>query len=417
VDGKYYRAIAFTGLATSGVTAWGWKMEPQSAITYTVRNSTSHVSNGTVNAHLDFNYTNYYGTTDEWLSSEPSVISNQGRYNPADTVTALSLTHRVSAGNYYYEELFNIRAQAATDVTGDYAKGLKAYYLFDESPILNLFNAEDKAMLSRQSSGVVPSLATDIARDGKVLKMTGGTEAAKTCGFARFDNPLFGQTDIEGMSISFWVKRNDADRWGTIFSFINGNPSYTTTQNNLSFTGNTYLGFTNGVDTFAINYPTSERNTLEVGEWKFVTITIDKTDGVKIYINKTKRVTSFASTAGTRAANFDYQKVLDFLTSVQYLCLGKGNGFGTADVFLDELFVHNRALTADDVEALYAAETRVTDIPSVVNPTAIDLIMADDNDSLHGSNAAWFTLQGHRLATKPTQPGIYIRNGKKYWVK
>ena len=417
VDGKNYRAIAFTGLATSGVTAWGWKMEPQSAITYTVRNSTSHVSNGTVNAHLDFNYTNYYGTTDEWLSSEPSVISNQGRYNPADTVTALSLTHRVSAGNYYYEELFNIRAQAATDVTGDYAKGLKAYYLFDESPILNLFNAEDKAMLSRQSSGVVPSLATDIARDGKVLKMTGGTEAAKTCGFARFDNPLFGQTDIEGMSISFWVKRNDADRWGTIFSFINGNPSYTTTQNNLSFTGNTYLGFTNGVDTFAINYPTSERNTLEVGEWKFVTITIDKTDGVKIYINKTKRVTSFASTAGTRAANFDYQKVLDFLTSVQYLCLGKGNGFGTADVFLDELFVHNRALTADDVEALYAAETRVTDIPSVVNPTAIDLIMTDDNDSVHGSNAAWFTLQGHRLATKPTQPGIYIRNGKKYWVK
>ena len=415
VDGRNYRAIAFTGLATTGVTAWGWKMEPQSAITYTVKNATAHVKSGAANTHLDFNYTNYYGTTDSWISSEPTVISNEGKYNPADTVTTLTLTHHIASCNYYYDETYNIRAQAATQVEGDYATGLLAYYEFDETPVCNYLNAEDRAMLARQSSGVSPVLNKDIARFGQVLKVTGGTEAAKSGGLARMNNPLFGLTDLEGMSISFWVKRNDADRWGTIFSFVNSNPAYTTTQNNLSFTGNTYLGFTNGVDTFAINYPTTERNTLEVGEWKFVTITIDKAEGVKIYINKTKRVVSFASTEGTRAANFDYQKVLDFLTASQYLSIGKGNGYGTADMSVDELFVHQRALTAEDVEALYAAETRVTDIKAAIDVTGVEDIAVDTVNPK--TDDAWYTLQGLKLADKPTGKGVYIWRGRKYSLK
>ena len=146
VDGRNYRAIAFTGLATTGVTAWGWKMEPQSAITYTVKNATAHVKSGAANTHLDFNYTNYFGTTDSWVSSEPTVISNEGKYNPADTVTTLTLTHHIASCNYYYDETYNIRAQAATQVEGDYATGLLAYYEFDETPICNYLNAEDRAM-------------------------------------------------------------------------------------------------------------------------------------------------------------------------------------------------------------------------------------------------------------------------------
>jgi hypothetical protein len=42
-----------------------------------------------------------------------------------------------------------------------------------------------------------------------------------------------------------------------------------------------------------------------------------------------------------------------------------------------------------------------------------------DNPSNQGrmSDDAWYTLDGRKLDGKPTHPGIYIQNGKKYMIK
>ena len=414
VDGFQYKAIAFTGLSSAGTTVWGWKMEPASAIAYTMKHSTTSMKSGNVTMNQDFNFDTYYGTISQWISSNEDVLTNEGKYNPADEDTDVTLTHRLINGNRYYDVVYDMVVKAATVPEGDYKSGLAAYYNFDEKPITNMLDAEQKATLAKQSSGTMPELTYDIARFGQTMNVVGGDDVAKTCGIVRMDNPLYGQTDMKGMSISFWVKRLDNDLWGTLFSFVNTNPSFTTKQNNLSFTGNTYLGFTNGTDTFAVNYPNVERNVLEVDKWKFVTITIDPEEGVKIYVSKIRRSSVFASTEGTLAKNFDFQKVLDLLASCQYLCLGKGNGHGGASAMFDDLFVHNRALTSDDVGALYAAVSRVTDFETELSTDIYSVL--DDTDQRVGDDA-WYTIQGQRFTTPPATKGIYIHGGKKVLVK
>lgn len=47
----------------------------------------------------------------------------------------------------------------------------------------------------------------------------------------------------------------------------------------------------------------------------------------------------------------------------------------------------------------------------LIYPTAVNELNADQMD-----NGAWYTIDGRRVAA-PNQPGIYIRNGKKYYVK
>ena len=364
--------------------------------------------------HQDFNYDTYYGTVSQWFSSNEDVLTNEGKYNPAEENTEVTLIHRLTNGNRYYDVTYNMKVLAATEPEGDYKSGLLAYYDFDAKPICNMLVPEQKATLSKQSGGVMPELGYDIARFGLTMNVPGGSDVDKSCGIVKMDNPLYGQTDLKGMSISFWLKRMDNDLWGTLFSFVNTNPTFTTKQNHLSYTGNNYLAFTNGTDTFAVNYPNVDRSVVEPGKWKFVTITIDPEEGVRIYVSKVRRSNVFVSTAGSSAKDFDYQKVIDYLASTQFLCLGKGNGHGGAEAKYDDLFIHNRALTSDDVSALYAAVTRVTDFEAELS-TDIHGVFAEEMKS--GSDDAWYTLQGQRLYSKPQAKGIYIHGAKKVWVK
>ena len=48
---------------------------------------------------------------------------------------------------------------------------------------------------------------------------------------------------------------------------------------------------------------------------------------------------------------------------------------------------------------------------SISKPTAVDEISVNNEE-----NGAWYTIDGRRISA-PSQPGIYIRNGKKYIVK
>ena len=48
---------------------------------------------------------------------------------------------------------------------------------------------------------------------------------------------------------------------------------------------------------------------------------------------------------------------------------------------------------------------------SISKPTAVDEISVNNEE-----NGAWYTIDGRRISA-PNQPGIYIRNGKKYIVK
>lgn len=371
IDETTIKAICFTGVATSGVSIWGWKMEPQYAIAYTAQHYTVPVKdNGYISSNIPLFGTGSYGATIEWESSVPEVVSNTGLYNPADTITPLILTCRITAENYSYERTYRMKARAASTPSGDCRTGIVAYYNFDEKPTQNLYDESQKVVYTKVGSGTASVLETDLNRMGQVVHVFAGNQKNASC--ARFTNPLQGRTDLDGFTLSAWVLRNDDDLWGSLWTITDKAGTLSTVKQRLFLTGNAYIGFDDGTNQFAINEPnesgSNATNYIASKEWTLVTVTVSKTDGVTLYINGSRKAhKSFTSSAGTASSAsaaaqlFDYQAVLDFITTAGYIQFGAGTQWGSADACYDDLLIYDRVLTASDVRALNTLSNRVTD--------------------------------------------------------
>lgn len=424
MDGTSYKAICFTGTANNGVSIWGWKMEPQSAIAYTYKNYTLPVRNGAnVNKNLSLHGEGYYGATIEWESSEPDVISNTGKYNPSDANTSVDLTCRIVCGSYANERTFTVTANRATELSGDATSGIVAYYDFDIKPTFNHYNDEQQAFYNHVGSSTpIPSLVEDADRFGKVVYQSAGAERANS--YTRFPNPLQGQTELEGFTISTWVRRCDAnDLTSALWAFTDKQGNLTTVSERLFLTGNAYVGFERGDDSFEMNKPndtgSNATNYIAADTWALVTLTVSKEEGVVLYVDGVRKTPkTFTSTAGT-AANaaqaaklFDYQHVLDFIASAGFLQLGVGAGTGSAEAYFDDLLVYNRALEAADVRALNTLLNRVNDF-TPEGTGIVPITLAVDRRA-----TGIFDLSGRRIPTGATlERGIYIINGKKVMVR
>lgn len=414
LDGSTMKTIGITASSQNGQMLWGYKVLPQYAVAYNAQQITAPITNNaSVSCHIDLTAETYFGTTYEWESSVPSVISNTGKYNPADTLTRVTLTSRFRNENYVYEKKYTVRASKAEDLPGDYRSGIVAYYDFDEKPILNRYDEEQRVTTSKMTNGTTPELREDGARIGQVGHVYGGTISEKTASYMRMNNPLEGRNDLQGVTISAWMKRANAkDLKGTAWGFTEGTPTSTTAKNRLFYTLNNYLGFTNQVDTFAVNYPKTANTLLPAGEWKHVIVTISET-GIATYINGLKKTTSFASTAGTMA-NFDMKKVLEVIAGAKYFCLGMGNGVSSAEADYDDLLIYDRELTAEDAKLLFNREKRVTDY-SPTQETSIHNNFCEDKEATVYDNL-YYDLSGRCIGT-PLKAGIYLHNGKKIFIK
>ncbi|MDL2241732.1 LamG domain-containing protein, partial [Bacteroidales bacterium OttesenSCG-928-L03] len=116
----------------------------------------------------------------------------------------------------------------------------------------------------------------------------------------------------------------------------------------------------------------------------------------------------------TTAAGFDYKLIVDHLAASTEFYLGRGSFWGSADAQFDDIIVYNRALTADEVQALRQIENRVYDFSQV--GTGIDT-PPYDGERVTDDNV--YDLQGRRI-TDPSalQKGnIYIIRGRKVIVR
>lgn len=361
IDGTSMQAIAFTATANNGVSIWGYKALPQYAIAYTAKQYAMPVRAGqSINGHLPLYGDGAFGATIQWESSVPSVISNTGRFCPADTSTAVTLTCRISAENYQYERNFKVYAQKATEPSGDYRSGIVAYYDFNAKPTSNRYDEEQTAYYYRVGKGTTPTLDEHLARDGKVVRLYQGEQAASS--FARFPNPLLGRTSLEGFTVSAWVYRYDEDLWNALWSFTDKTVSQPAQiKQRMYLTGNAFFGYDDGTNTLSVNRPndagTNASKYLPVGEWALVTLTVSAADGVTLYVDGTKK----AQKSIAKSSAFAFQQLVDFAATAQFLNLGAGSPWGSPDAYVDDLLVYDRALSATDVRALNTMANRVTD--------------------------------------------------------
>ncbi len=406
------KGLCFSAASASGVNIWGCKMVPRYAVAYNVNNLTFPVQkNATVSRNIDLYQPTSHGVSLQWTSDVPEVISSTGKYAPQAENVAVNLTATLACGDYYWTDTYPVTAQREILPAGDYLDGLVAYYDFDDLFIKNHYNTNERGTRMAQSAGTRPELVGDSSRFGKVLHQFFGYSAANTTSYTRFPNPLKGVADLEGFTLSVWVKRSDANAWDALWSFYSA-ASPEGVGSRLYLTGNSYVGFNDGTGNFFdLNHPEAAPacNFIPVGEWALVTLTCSEAGGCKLYVDGVRRMhKSFAATGNATFVGYDYNAVLDFLVQAPYLFLGYGSFWGSADAAFDDLMVYNRELSSSDVRALNMMANRVADFTIGQGGTAIERVEADGSIT---SSSDLYDLAGRKVV-KPMR-GIYIRDGRK----
>ena len=426
--GNNHKTISFTCMDSStdsnnsGTPLWGYKLEPRSAIAHnftklTLPTNTTLTSNLNVYTDMDEN------VTETWTSNNTDVLTNTGKFRAPDTAPSslkVEYTGRLECGSYYWEKTYSwtyntrLKRIAIGQADGDYLNGLAAYYDFNQVPAINLVDDSQTAKVGRSgSAGTIPTFDTDSAyRCGNVLHQYFGAQLR--CSYTRMDNPLKGQ-NLEGATISLWVKRLDSNVWDALWSFFSGTSS-SAKGKRLYLTGNTYLGFNNNDNDatwFDFNHPndvTSEN--IPVGEWTLVTYVITDA-GVTLYINGEARAYESYSGSTDSAEDFDYSVVLDWLSNAEYFYLGLGSFWGSAPAEFDDLLIYNRALSDEDITGLNTMANRDYNFASG-SYTGINALFATpvEEDNVATAKKGIYDLNGRRLNAVPAK-GIYIQDGKK----
>ena len=425
MDDRSIKTISFTGTATNGVCLWAYRMRPDYAVAWHVNTQSVPVSEGgAVSTNVDL-YKMYSGDANvalKWSSSQPQIISEYGRYNPEGLSEAASveLTARLTSGNYFWQTAYNVKAQADTKQTGDWETGMLAHYDFDDEELTNSYDKTQKAVLKRNSTTALPTIIDDELqlRNEKVVNLKFGANGKES--YVEFMNPFYQQTLTDGATVSFWVRRlDDTNLWDALCGFYDA-----TTQGRLYLTGNTYVGYNNNQGIYLdINHPTTiQRTDLNSTRWMLVTLVFSResSQGVKVYVNGTSIYYNYkyAGKIGDKEVStktaFDYNYIVDHLAKCEKFYFGYGSFWGSAAANYDDLLFFNRALSMEDVKSLYNMQNRVFNFRQYIE-TGIADVTTDRN--FNAAPTAVYDLSGRQLNGEPTKKGLYISNGKKYFVK
>lgn len=422
MDGKTIHTVSITACApTTGVNMWAYKWTPKYDLAWQLNNQKEPVVDqqevvGDLDlAGFDLKAGNVKTT---WTSSNPDVISEIGKYNPAGLAedTNVDLSVRLETPGYYWAKDYTVKAFSYQHSTpsADWQSGMMAYYGFDDDALTNAKDNSQKATLGANGGNKKPTLLDDEPlRNGKVVKLQFGANGKES--YVSMPNPLLGQSLGEGATISFWVNRATENDWDALLGITDGTAR-------MYMTGRTYVGYNNGKAGnescwLDINHPTAENipNNITVGKWHLVTLVFNRTAEVALYIdgNKmdfTKWNGSLNGKAISTATGFDYGLMVDLMSSASEICLGKGSYWGSAEASFDDVIIYNRPLSATEVLALSRMENRVFDFNTWA--TGIEEITPDSPASPALNTNTIYDLQGRRINGKPIK-GLYIIGGKK----
>lgn len=422
-DQKKAKTVAFTAMANNGVNVWGYKLRGDYAIAMQLNSQKVPVANGSlVKSNIDL-----YGmdlginnVTMKWTSSEPTVISNYGKYNSSglEEDRAVTLTARLESGKYFWQQEYNVVAlsEEKAKASADWTTGMVAYYSFDNAEMLvNSMNQEQTAQLMHNSTTKVPAIEQgDSLRNGNVVHLNFGANGKES--YVSMPNPLKGLELTNGATISFFVKMTSDNLWDALFGCSNGTAR-------LFVTGNMYVGYNDGKTASTtennnwldINQSEAvQTKALKAGKWHHVVITFDRlaTNGITIYVDGNKRTDKYNGSINgktiTIKQGFDYNYVIDHLAACSELYLGKGSFWGSPDARIDDVIIYDRTLSSLEVIALNQMINRAN-----ANTTSgIDDIACDTNQNVHNGV---YDLTGRKVNT--AKHGFYIMNGKKYIIK
>ena len=198
-------------------------------------------------------------------------------------------------------------------------------------------------------------------------------------GYVQMANPFLNNSNIEsqGATISLWVYLKDNSDEKTIWGFGQGAAGYEGALPKLSFSANTYFLFNHGVGNLWVDYNRNP-NTKYIQTGQMAMATVVMGNGVcQLYVNGALVSDYPAQIQGANNLAERVNAIFPDMKAFPYFYLGKGSFDGTFSGHADKLGFYDKALTAEEVAALYE-EQKV----GYENPLDIDMDAREDVTNL-----------------------------------
>ncbi len=367
INGGCKNAVSITTVSNSGVPAWLYKEEAQSAIASNYAAVSSYIgtkAGGTVDVTTSAPEMKENAIL-TLTSKNTDVVTNDGRIIPQAEDTKVAVTpYTISCGDYYYK-YSSFMSQYLNVKAGNAESGAVAHYALNALDNTNEYNSAEQMTALNSGSTAKPTIYDDAER-GNVLKQNyGATTSANS--YVKMPNPLYNSSAKE-FTVNFWVKPISRSAWGAYFSFFEG-ATPAASGGRFYITDNAYTGYNGTAGWFDINKPdTVTYYDIPMGEWSMVTLTASST-GVQLYVNGYPHAPKlWASSTEGEEKDFDYAAMIANIDTYPYMYLGTGSWWGSAACYLSDLRVYDRAMGSSDIQALVAKTANPTGIKEYKAP-------------------------------------------------
>ena len=206
-------------------------------------------------------------------------------------------------------------------------------------------------------------------------------------GYVQMANPFLNNSNIEsqGATISLWVYLKDNSDEKTIWGFGQGAAGYEGALPKLSFSANTYFLFNHGVGNLWVDYNRNP-NTKYIQTGQMAMATVVMGNGVcQLYVNGALVSDYPAQIQGANNLAERVNAIFPDMKAFPYFYLGKGSFDGTFSGHADKLGFYDKALTAEEVAALYEEQKVTYDEPQDVTSQYItNADFSNETDVLNG---------------------------------
>ncbi len=296
--------------------------------------------------------------------------------------------------------LLTLPGQPASTAEAAPADSLVAHYDF-EGDFEDSVNAGTRGTAVGNNS---PTIVDDAER-GQVMDATGGTSS----GMIRTENPLYGEADLEGLTVSAWIKADAVGEYAGLWSFSGGN-SVTDGYFGQASNGRLYYNLNAQTPDFDDMTEFDKKISTDDG-WTLITVVMDQTH---VYMYENGKLSG--SLQSITSLGNSTSSMLDFIADTPYLWFGTASpyyhtaaGWGSGDFQMDDFKVYSEALTADDVLDEYLADSYAAkeiiadDIArlSVPPTTRVNLTLPDVGNSTY-STISWNSSDPDVIATDGT---------------
>ena len=283
------------------------------------------------------------------------------------------------------------------------------------------FEGEETGVEYKQfGTGVLP-YSVPLSETDKGLGFTASNN--QNMGYVQVPNPFYNSNGIEAATLSLWIYLDDATTNHALWGFGLGATQYEDFNNSGScgFQADAYFPYNMGNGQWIdFGMRNNAQNPIQHNQMTMLTMSFTAT-GVSLYVDG-QRVENYGPTnsaAGADASAELYSSLLNNLkTHFTYFYIGKGGFQGTFSGYADKLGFYDKALTAEEVQALYDSQK-----DAYANP--VDLDVREDvtttyitNPDFSNENVAegWEVGMSYNSESSASADLIVHDNGGDQWT-